>query len=108
MPDEIPTPAPETPEVPAAPVGQPQGSPVQTPPPAARLVVEGVKSEREIELERALETERDRAKRAEVIAAEAERKAQELLQIPKPPAPPKEKRKRNWSDPVFSDDDETE
>ena len=100
MPDEIPPPAPETPEVPAA----PSPAPVPPAPPAARLVVEGLKSEREIELERALETERDRAKRAEIIAAEAERKAQELLQIPKPPAPKKEKRKPGWSDPVFDDD----
>jgi len=106
MPDEIPPLTPETAEVPAA----PSPSPVPPAPPAARLVVEGVKSEREIELERALETERDRAKRAEIIAAEAERKAQELLQIPKPPKPKKEKRKPGWSDPVFdnADDEDTE
>ncbi|HEY5232009.1 MAG TPA: hypothetical protein VIK35_00545 [Verrucomicrobiae bacterium] len=88
-------------------------NPVQAaPPPAARLVVNGEKSEREIELEGLLaDTEQKisaaerRAIEAESIAAETERENQTLKEIPAPPKPPKVKREKHWSDPVFSLDE---
>ena len=99
----------------------PQGSPVQTqdqtppapvqapaPPPATTVVVNGTRTEREIELERQL-AERDekltaaeRAKReTEFKAAELERTVQDLKKIPAAANAPKPKRQKHWSDPVF-------
>ena len=85
---------------------------VPAPPPAADLVIKGeVKSERELTLERELQKERDRALEAERKAAEFERDNQVLKSIPvAAPAPTvqKVKRKRGWTDPIISTDDETD
>jgi hypothetical protein len=65
-----------------------------SPPPAAALVVNGeVKSERELQLEKKLAEQEDRAKRAEVIAAEWQDKATSVRPAPTPAAPKKVKRK---------------
>jgi hypothetical protein len=75
--------------------------------------VNGEKSEREIELEGLLASTTENLTAAERRALEAERRSAELerdnqmlLEIPPPPKPPKVKREKHWSDPVFSDDEE--
>ena len=93
-------------ELPATPPVQtpPQAPPVQAPPPAAHLVEHGeVTNERELALQR-------RVRELETEVSERERMVQELRTIPATPptpAPAKVKRKRGWTDPVFSTDDET-
>ena len=91
-----------TPEVPAENPTPATEVPVSAAPPAAALVINGTKSEREIQLERDLEKERDRAKRAEIVAAEKEREVQELKKIPAVPKPKKEK---SWYMPVIGGED---
>ena len=89
-------PAPEIP-----PVETPTEVPAQNdPPPAANLVVNGdVKSEREIQLERELESARKAQRDAEFVAAEKERKTQELLEIQsRPPGVKRPKREPHWTD----------
>ena len=93
------------PEVPPATPVQSQNPPapvpaaVPAPPPATALVVNGVKSEREIELERQLEDTNVRLTANERRALEAERRAAELerdnQELKKIPAAPKAKAKRN-------------
>lgn len=93
------------PEVPPAPPVQNQNpwvpvpAAVPAPPPATALVVNGVKSEREIELERQLEDTNVRLTANERRALEAERRAAELerdnQELKKIPAAPKPKAKRN-------------
>ena len=56
-------------ENPPPPAPAPEPAPPE-PPPATKIVVSGTKTEREIELETKLAEESDRAKRAEIIAAE--------------------------------------
>lgn len=89
-------------EVPPAPAVQTENqtppASVPAPPPAAALVLSGVKSEREIQLERDLESEKEARRKAEFLASEKEREVQNLRAIP---APPKVKRARGWTDPVF-------
>ena len=65
----------------------------------------GTKSEREIQLESENAEIAERVRVAEFKAAELERDNQELKKIPKP-REPKPKRERNWSDPVFDDDED--
>ncbi len=66
----------------------PPASPVAAPPPAATIVVEGTRSERELELERELESTRAGQRAAELKAAYAEDKARRLMEIQsRPPAP---------------------
>lgn len=111
MADEIPeTPVEETIQTPPAPVPQVQteARPAAAPPPAASLVIDGEKSERELQLERDLETERDRAKKAEIIAAEWQDKATTLKEIPAPPKPPKVKRGRSVADIILGNDDDND
>ena len=96
-----------TPEVPAsAPVQTENQTPpsVQSaaaPPPAANLVVNGTRSEREIQLERDLQAARDAQRRAEFVASEKEREVETLKAASISPPPPKPKRKPHWSDPIF-------
>jgi len=112
MADEILETPPETP----APVPAPETpAPIQAAPPAASLVINGEKSEREVELETLLEdttgklTEAERGRlEAERLAAEYERENQELKKIPAPPKPPKPKRKHNWFSPVIGAEDDDE
>ena len=80
--------------------------PVQASPPATALVLNGTKSEREIELERKLDAETERAKKAEVIAAEWQRENEDLKTIPRPAPAPKPKRKHNWLSPVIGAEEE--
>ncbi len=101
MADDIPPTAPETPEVPTA-TPDPE---VQAPPPATKLVVHGVKSEREIELEARVEAAEKKQRDEEFIAAEKEREAQELKRIPAPPRA-KPVKKHNWLAPIIGADDE--
>jgi hypothetical protein len=106
---------PPAPEVsPPAPVQaeNPPGESVPAPPPAAQLVITGeVRSEREIQLERDLETERKRARNAEILAAEKEREAQDLRAGAVKPAPfpaastPKGTR---WWMPIIGTNEESE
>ncbi len=100
MADEIPpTPA----ETPVPPVVNETPAPIQTPPPAASLVVNGVKSETEIQLEGRLSVAERRAIEAERKAAELERDNQLLKEIPKP------RRVKRWQLPstlIGSEDDE--
>jgi hypothetical protein len=101
--------APQNPPPPVAPPAAPV-APHAAPPPAARLVVSGVKSEREIELEGLL-AERDekltaaerRALEAERLAAEKERENQHLKSVSRVQRPKKE---RNYFGPVIGMDDE--
>ena len=99
MNDEIPTPPPGETQIPPAPEAAPIPAAPAAPPPAARLVVEGVKSEREIELERQLESVSARTRLLETTVSERERDLQRLTAPPSPVKRPK--RKPNWSDPVF-------
>lgn len=103
------------PPIPPAPPVQTENKnpPVQAePPPATTNVIEGKRTEREIELERIntelsgklTTTEREKLEREKRIM-ELERDNQLLREIPKPK---KEKRKPNWSDPVFDSADEIE
>ncbi|MEI6193602.1 MAG: hypothetical protein WCS42_04655 [Verrucomicrobiota bacterium] len=106
MDNEIPTPPAPVPtnEVPGE-----NKPPPPAAPPAADLVNKGEKSEREIQLERVAEAAIERAKKAEVIAAEKEREVQELKKIPAektPKADPKPKRKHNWLSPVIGADED--
>lgn len=104
MADENPT---APPEVPNHPVPSPDPAPPPpAAPPAAALVVAGTKNERELELERKLEAESERARKAEIIAAEWQDKATKLPPIPA--AAKKVKRVQHWSDPVFSQDEDEE
>lgn len=103
MPNENAPPAPETPAVPTTPpvVEIPEA------PPATKLVVHGVKSEREIELEGKLAAAEQRQRDAEFLAAEKEREAQELKKIPTTPrAEKKPAKKHNWLAPIIGADDE--
>jgi len=104
--DEISTPPLETPVPP--PTDTPPVPSGDTPPPAGELVTKGVvKSEREIEIEK----REEKARAREIEIAERERRTQEreeaLRNVP-PVKPVKTKRAKNWSDPVFSNDDEEE
>ncbi len=100
-------------EVPNAEIPPENQTPPQPapPPPAATLVVEGevtdekhLAAQREIERrERELEEREARARDTEMTIAERERKAQEREEaLRHTPTQKKAKRKRNWSDPVFS------
>jgi len=62
-------------------------------PPATRIVVEGTKTEREIELERELESARCAQKLAETNAAYSADEARRLKEIQNqiPPSPPRKK-----------------
>ena len=95
------TPASEIP--PAAPAGNTH-PPAAEPPRSAEIVATG-KTEREVNLEKEIAAERARREKLELDKREVEFKAarledenSRLRQIPT--APPKAKRKRNWSDPV--------
>ena len=107
MDNEIPPPPVETPveETPKTPPPAPPAN-APAPPPVAALVLNGEKSEREIVLERELETERARAKRAEIVAAEKELENQRLKEIPAPPKPPKVKRGRTIAEIILGDEEE--
>jgi hypothetical protein len=90
--DEI-TPANPPPATPPPPSPAPDVTPpppASAPPPATKIVVEGTKTEREIELERRLNETEARAKKAETDAgyhADEARKARELLTaVPAPRA----------------------
>jgi hypothetical protein len=92
-----------TTETPVPPVVEETPAPVQAAPPAASLVIEGeVKSERELQLEKQLAEEQERAKRAEVIAAEWQDKA---TRTPTPPAPAPKKVKRKLLLPTMFDNE---
>jgi hypothetical protein len=113
MADEISPSSVETPDEVQTP---PPPAPVQTnqpaPPPASVVVVNGVKSEREIELEGLLASRDEtlsvaerRALEAERRAAELERDNQTLREIPVP-KPPKVKRERSIASIILGDEDE--
>ena len=115
MESEISTPPAEKPEVQTPPPPAPVQTNQPAPPPAARLVVEGVKSEREIELEGLLAAKDETLTAAERRALEAERKAAEferenqlLKEIPAPTAPKKVKREKPWYAPVIENDDDND
>jgi hypothetical protein len=75
-------------------------------PPATKLVVEGLKSEREIQLEAQLDAEKAARRTAETISAEKEREVQRLKEIPSVPV---KKVKRFWlPSPVIGSDEEEE
>jgi hypothetical protein len=100
--DDPPTPR-ETPAPPAPPAAAPAPAPAAAPPPAARIVVNGARSEREIELEAELAEERQahattaadkKAREQRIMELEDERRR--LLEPPKPVprTDPKPKRTR--------------
>lgn len=62
----------DTPGTPPAPPALPVETPIDAPapPPVAKIVVSTARTEREMQLERDLESERERAKRAEMLAAQ--------------------------------------
>ena len=102
-PVEVPTPSP-------VPTGD-QTPPAAAPPPAATLATQGdVTDERALALQRreAAIEERERiARDVEMNVAERERKNQEREAALRQPVTvaAKVKRKRNWSDPVFADEE---
>ncbi len=105
--DDENNPAPAEVPPPAVPAENPAPE-IPAAPPAAALVVNGTKSEREIELERQLADTsgnltkaEQRALKAELRTAELERDNQELKKIPAVPKPKKE----NWFRPVINFED---
>lgn len=101
-PDPIPDPKP-----PAKPLADPKpASPSATPPPAAKVVLEGTKTEREIALERDKEKLSKTLKDREVRIAEQEDELRALkTPPPSPPVPEAKAVKRSWlSGGTFFDD----
>jgi hypothetical protein len=97
-----PSPAPPAPAaVPAAtaPVAPP---PAPELPPAARIVVEGSKTERESELEAELETERSARRKAETDASYAQDEARRLKEVQSREPRPRPAKKSGWT---FFDED---
>jgi hypothetical protein len=90
-----------TPSAAPDPAPTPAPAPAAAPPPAAVVVLEGTKTEREIQLEKDLETERLARRKAETDAAYAQDEFRRLKEIPMPP-PPNPKKSRN----TFFDDPE--
>lgn len=99
-PTATPTATPETPPNPPGPLATP---PHQAPPSAAKVVLEGPKTERELALERQLEEERKGRKAAETDAAHLQDENRRLKDVPTPEPKPKKKKKAGWT---FFDDDE--
>lgn len=87
-PTETPT-APESPQV--APVGT---TPETTPPPAARIVVEAQRTERELTLAAELEAERTARRKAETDASYHADEARRLKELQSQVPAPKNKQKR--------------
>lgn len=112
--DENNPPAPKLPEANAIPPENNPPAPAPAAPPAAKLVTQGVKSEREIELEGLLAAKDETLTAAERRALEAERKAAELerdnqvLREVPIPKPVKVKRERCTADIILGNDADEE
>jgi hypothetical protein len=66
----------------------PGPTPTPEPPPAAKIVVTGEKTERELQLEKDLETERQAKKKVELDNAQLQDKVHRLSTPPAPADPP--------------------
>lgn len=104
-PPPVPAPPPPAPAPPQTPSAIPQ---TPAPPPAAALVVNGTKSEREIQLERDLADKDKIILERERIIAERERDLQNLTSPPPVavPRPAKVKRSRLFATVINTDDED--
>lgn len=69
-----------------------QADPKPAPPPAAKVVVESGKSERELQLEADLQRERDERKKDQIKLSETQDENQRLKQVPQEKKPAKAKK----------------
>lgn len=67
---------------------EPIPAPPPAPPPAADTVLQGTRSERELQLEEDLRKERESKKKLETDVAHLQDENHRLKQVPAPPAPP--------------------
>ena len=93
VPPDPPKPPSEEPPPPAPPAPPP--APPAAPPPAAEVVLTGEKNERELQLEKDLEAERQSRKKTELDNAQLQDEVHRLKSPPAPsPADPKPRRKK--------------
>jgi hypothetical protein len=82
------------PSPPVVPEPPPPPDPPAAPPPVAEIVLTGEKTERELQLEKDLDSERNSRKKVELDNTQLQEQVHRLKSPPPPDAPPKPRRKK--------------